>query len=486
MKKKLLLIAFLFLQMLSWSQDYRYTANLFSASTIIPNVVYGAAPALNGPFYSSESSTSPQNLVMDIYKPTGDTFALRPAIIFAHSGGFFSGNRNVNDMTTFCDLLAKKGYVTATIDYRLGFSIVDNVPLRSARAVYRGIQDGRSAVRYLRANAALYGIDPNKIYFIGSSAGSFIALHSIYLDTPEVPSYASSTPDLGPLDSGSNLSFNGKPDAVVSMWGAVQSTSIITAENNTPVFLIHGEADTTVPFNTGSPFGYSSMPATDGSNPINTRLDVLGMINKETYFVPGQGHELYGTTNGTWTNGIGGNTYWPIIFNKIVQFLWKQHKPLADYSWTANSLSVNYSDTSTGSLAWWWDFGDGTYSNSQNPNHTYYTAGTYQVKLYVENNIKSWDEITKTVVVNSLSNNQQTVHNFSVVPNPTTNSIFVNWKSNFDLIQYQISDIAGKIISSSSLSNNANEIPMNNYSNGMYFLKISTEDSNQIIKIIKQ
>jgi len=67
MKKKLLLIAFLFLQMLSWSQDYRYTANLFSASTIIPNVVYGAAPALNGPFYSSESSTSPQNLVMDIY-----------------------------------------------------------------------------------------------------------------------------------------------------------------------------------------------------------------------------------------------------------------------------------------------------------------------------------------------------------------------------------------------------------------------------------
>ena len=107
MKKKLLFIAFFFFQMLAWSQDYRYTANLFSASTIIPNVVYGAAPALNGPFYSSESSTSPQNLVMDIYKPTGDTFALRPAIIFAHSGGFFSGNRNVNDMTTFCDLLAK-------------------------------------------------------------------------------------------------------------------------------------------------------------------------------------------------------------------------------------------------------------------------------------------------------------------------------------------------------------------------------------------
>ena len=120
-----------------------------------------------------EESTTTQNLVMDIFKPTGDSFTLRPAIIMAHSGGFLTGNRNVSDMMALCDSLARKGYVTATIDYRQGFSLIDNVTLHSVRAVYRGLQDGRAAVRFLRANAATYGIDPTKIYFIGSS-GSFI------------------------------------------------------------------------------------------------------------------------------------------------------------------------------------------------------------------------------------------------------------------------------------------------------------------------
>ena len=494
MKHKLLLIGFLSIQFLSWSQDYRYTNTLFSASTTLPNVVYGVAPALNGPLYNNESSTTPQNLIMDIFKPTGDTFALRPAIIFAHSGGFFSGNRNVNDMMALCDYLARKGYVTATIDYRLGFSVFDNVPMRGTRAVYRGLQDGRTAIRFMRANAALYGVDPNKIYFIGSSAGSFIALHSIYLDTTaEIPSFtgvtsynASTTPDLGPLDIGNNLNYNGKPDAVVSMWGAVQSTSLITANNNTPILLIHGEADTVVPFNTGPPFGFSSMPQTDGSFPINAKLDLLGFTNKETYFVPGQGHELYGTTNGTWSNGTGGNSYWPIVLNKAVQFLWKQHKPIADYSWTPNNHSVAFSDTSTGSLAWWWDFGDGTFSNEQNPTHLYANDGNYVVKLYIENDIKSWNEVTKTVAVTTLSNVVQSQIHFSVKPNPTTNSIFVNSNFAFNIAKCQLSDVSGKIIMDSNLTNNENEISLETLSKGLYFLKINTEASTQIIKIIKQ
>jgi PKD repeat protein len=495
MKLKIGFLMFLCIQMQSWSQEFRYTNDLFSSSTSITNVVYGSAPALNGPFYSNEASTTLQNLVMDIFKPTGDSFTLRPAIIFAHSGGFFSGNRNVNDMMAFCDLLAKKGYVTATIDYRLGFSIFDNAPMRGTRAVYRGLQDGRAAIRYMRANSALYGVDPNKIYFIGSSAGSFIALHSIYLDTvAEKPAFAGTTtynitstaPDLGPLDIGTNLLFNGKPDAVVSLWGAVQSTSLITQDNNTPILLVHGEADTVVPFNTGSPFGYPSLPQADGSNPINTKLDVLGFTNKETYFVPGQGHEFYGTTNGNWSNGIGGNSYWPIVFNKIVQFLWRQHKPLADYIWNSNNLSVTYTDNSTGGLAWWWDFGDGNFSNEQSPTHLYSTEGTYQVKLYVENNNKSWDEIVKTITVTNLSNTEHGQEFFSISPNPTSNSIKVHWKSYKNDIKYQLCDISGKVISSNSLTNSSNEISLISFSNGMYFLKISADEINQIIKILKE
>lgn len=496
--KYYLLLALLF-QLLSWSQQYRYTRTLFPSATAITNVVYGTAPFINGPLYTMEESTTTQNLVMDIFKPTGDSFTLRPAIIMAHSGGFLTGNRNVSDMMALCDSLARKGYVTATIDYRQGFSLIDNVTLHSVRAVYRGLQDGRAAVRFLRANAATYGIDPTKIYFIGSSAGSFIGLHALYLDTDsEIPvQTASSTysnltypfthtaPSLGGLDIGQHLSYNGKPDAVVGMWGAIQSTDLITADNNTPVLLIHGEADATVPFNTGSPFGYPSLPQSQGSNVINTKLDALGFTNKETYFVPGVSHEFYGTTNGIWSNGSGGNSYYPIVFNKIVSFLWKQHKPSAAFNWTPTNLSVSFTNASTGSLAWWWDFGDGTYSNEESPIHVYATPGNYNVKLYIENNIKSWDEITKTITVSSLAS--ASFENKAVIgyPNPTSYNFKVTGLAQKEDVTYKITDLTGKVIAT-ALLNEDTTIDLSTYANGIYWITLSSDLETNTFKVVKK
>ena len=499
MKKAFFLVCILIVNC-SWSQDYRYTTSIFPSSTAITNVIYGVAPAISGPVYNEDSNITNQDLVMDIYKPTGDNFNLRPAVIFAHPGAFLLGNKGVDDMKALCDTLSRKGYVTASIDYRMGFSLLENTELHSVRAVYRGIQDGRAAVRYLRANAIQYGIDPTKIYFIGSSAGSFIALHTIYLDqTSEIPTqtgivnyttitppFFHTTPSLGSLDIGANLTFNGKPDAVVSIWGAIQSTNLITASNTTPVLLIHGEADTSVSFNTGSPFNFSSFPPADGSNPINTKLNSLGFTNHETYFVPGEPHEFYGTTNGTWSNGTGGNSYLPIITNRITQFLWKQHKPIADFTWTPNQLSVSYNDTSTNSQAWWWDFGDGTFSNDQNPTHNYSVAGSYQVKLYIENNIKSWDTITKTVVVPNLSIDQNSNNLFSVHPNPTFDKIEIKCNTNFQKLKCVITSILGEIVMEKELKNTIESISLSSLNSGIYFVKLSSENSEQVIKIIKQ
>lgn len=495
--KKILSLVLITFHFISWGQNYRYTTTIFPSSTTTSNVVYGTAPFINGPFYTVESSTTTKNLVMDIYQPTGDVFSLRPAIIFAHSGGFLTGNKSVDDMKALCDSFARKGYVTASIDYRQGFNLVGNTALHSTRAVYRGLQDGRTAVRYLRANAALYGIDANKIYFVGSSAGSFIALHTIYLDAvSEIPAQAGvvnytnitfpfshTTPDLGPLDVGNNLTNNGKPDAVISLWGAIQNTNLITLNNNTPVLLVHGTTDATVPFNTGSPFGYSSLPTTDGSNLINNKLDALGLTNKETYFVTGQGHEFYGTSNGTWSSGTGGNAYLPIIVNKSAQFLWNQHKPLADYNWTQNLLAVSFTNASIGGIAWWWDFGDGTFSNDQNPTHVYAAIGNYQVKLYIENDIKSWNEITKSVSLAvlpvSLLNFTAMLHeNKSILKWTTIDEINSN---KFD-VEYSTNGIEWKRIGSvSSLNiagtNNYNFTDQNHiYGTNYYRLKMIDGD----------
>jgi PKD repeat protein len=151
-----------------------------------------------------------------------------------------------------------------------------------------------------------------------------------------------------------------------------------------------------------------------------------------------------------------------------------------------SNLSVAFTDTSEGGLAWWWDFGDGTFSNEQNPTHLYANDGNYVVKLYVENDIKSWDEVTKSVVIATLSNVVQPQIYFSIKPNPTSNSVFVTCNFAFNTAKYQLNDVSGKIIIASDLTNNENEISLETLSKGLYFLKINTEVTTQIIKIIKQ
>ena len=64
--------------------------------------------------------------------------------------------------------------------------------------------------------------------------------------------------------------------------------------------------------------------------------------------------------------------------------------PIADFSavQTSGTLAMKFTDTSTGGAptSWWWDFGDGSGSTSQNPSHTYSAPGSYQVKLIATNN----------------------------------------------------------------------------------------------------
>ena len=69
--------------------------------------------------YGSNTNAVPQvqALYVDIVQPKNDTLSKRPLIIWAFGGGFISGTRQT--MREFCNTYAKKGYVCATIDYRL-------------------------------------------------------------------------------------------------------------------------------------------------------------------------------------------------------------------------------------------------------------------------------------------------------------------------------------------------------------------------------
>ncbi len=104
-----------------------------------------------------------RELQLDLYRPKERKQPL-PAIVCIHGGGWVKGDRS--SMTNLAQALAARGFVTVTISYRL-----------SGEAKFpAAIQDCKAAVRWLRANAARYGIDPERIGATGLSAGGHLAV----------------------------------------------------------------------------------------------------------------------------------------------------------------------------------------------------------------------------------------------------------------------------------------------------------------------
>ncbi len=102
-------------------------------------------------------------LLMNITLPNPEPVKPVPAVILLHGGGWSGGTRG--GMMSQCFLVAQHGYVGVSVEYRL-----------SGQAPFPAcLQDCKAAVRYLRANAGKYGIDPDRICVWGVSAGGHLA-----------------------------------------------------------------------------------------------------------------------------------------------------------------------------------------------------------------------------------------------------------------------------------------------------------------------
>ncbi len=187
----------------------RYLTETFSNVTVTPNITYGENISVFPP-------PTPTNipLVMDVYEPTGDVLAQRPLIIFMHTGSYLpkyingtpTGSRNDSASVAMCMQFAKRGYVVANIDYRLGWNPAgSNVDIRRGtllNAVYRSIQDAKACVRYFKKDAAttdLFKIDPAHVILGGQGTGGYIALNYVSLNDPAeitLPKFISGVTDL--------------------------------------------------------------------------------------------------------------------------------------------------------------------------------------------------------------------------------------------------------------------------------------------------
>ena len=315
-----LIIIYCLLSSLVISQDVRYLDEVFEDVLVTEDVVYGNAPDL--PFiFLFEWNTIDIDLDMDIYEPVGDTLDARPAIIFIHTGAFFSGHNELDDVVDLSIASAKRGYVSFNINYRLGLNVLSSYS--GERAVYRGMQDASAAIRHIREFHEEYNVDPNKIFIWGTSAGSFVGLHLAYSQDDERPESTYGTtadPDLGCIDcSGNNYIQNSKPNALISCWGAIGDLNWIDQDDNIPTLMFHGTADPFVPFNSGYPFTIDiALPIVYGSNLIYERLQELN-IDSELY-APTELHEYWGAVNGNWIGGP--NEYFDQIKSDSYNFLY--------------------------------------------------------------------------------------------------------------------------------------------------------------------
>ena len=198
MKKTLQLTLFFAITCIYYTSvaQTRYLDDIFTDVTVEQDVVYGnnisVLPALQG------LPPAATDLLCDIYHPTGDTLTNRPVIILAHTGSFLppvlngqpTGSKSDSSVVEQCMRWAKKGYVAIAMDNRLGWnptSTDQNTRTSTLiQASYRGIQDSRSLIRFMRqdeANGNTYGIDGSKIAFGGQGTGGYLSLGVATLDT---------------------------------------------------------------------------------------------------------------------------------------------------------------------------------------------------------------------------------------------------------------------------------------------------------------
>jgi acetyl esterase/lipase len=108
-------------------------------------------------------SQAGRDLRLDLYLPANPAGAKAPGIVFVHGGGWRVGDRE--EFAPMAIRMAERGYAAATITYRLA----DEAPYPAAAL------DAAAAVRWLRANAARYAVNPDQIAIAGGSAGGQVA-----------------------------------------------------------------------------------------------------------------------------------------------------------------------------------------------------------------------------------------------------------------------------------------------------------------------
>ena len=248
--------------------------------TVLRNLVYAHA--------------SGRDLVLDLYLPPASAPAPdlrpRPVIVFFHGGGWRVGDKSEVEKRAAA-IVGETGYALASVNYRLSQTAIFPAP----------IIDGKTAVRWVRANAARYNLDPRRVGAMGFSAGGHLAamlgvtagvaaLEDPGMGNPRESSRVQAVCDVsGPVDlSIQTTSIIGKLSVYGELGGTAPSKpdlvrladpSLYVKAGDPPVLIIQGEKD--------------GLVVTAHAQRLYAALKAKG-VEATLDIVPGGGHVPYG------------------------------------------------------------------------------------------------------------------------------------------------------------------------------------------------
>ena len=388
--KKLLLLAVLFTVIFTTQAQTRYLDEVFANVQETDSVVY----AQNYEFFSGFNTLKP--IVMNVYRPVGDTATHRPLILLSHNGSFLPevfthglaglclNGIEDSSIVELCKRFARRGYVAVSFDYRVGWSATSNVQeVRTQtiiQAVYRAMQDAKACVRFFKSdyanNGNTFGIDTGKIVIGGTNSGAYVALAAGALnDTAELGNlkfWGSNGPFIKPDTLGDFNGFGGvqnhdnypgissRFECVLSLGGAVGDTSWIQV-GEPPVIAFQGLNESGTPYNTAIVTTTTGQPVIEvsGSGDFMPYIDSKGNndVFKPNNFSPQGPPNKNG--NGTTTASIEGlypfygqyfepwNWYDPNCYNNSQQ-MQQLSDPANSANWATPVKGNRYIDTIMG------------------------------------------------------------------------------------------------------------------------------------------